>query len=404
MSAAGVHGRDGREDSAGPRQVNPPRAIEVATARRFGRISRACAAFGVALGVWVLLGWILGVPFMRNLLPGFLSVKANSSIAFILLGCSMWILLRQDASRAARNLAVAFALIGLVFGLVTLFESAAGVDLHFDQILFKEPANAPWTASPGRPSVTAALCFVLISLSLLALRMRKTSAVQLLAGAACAIATMSLLTFLLGASRYRAFGDFYTTIPLLATVGFLALSVGLLLARPGEGPMAVFASGGTGGRIAWRIVPTMVVVLIGVATVLTRGEHRGLFTTEYRHNLEIMASLLLLTLLVGFVARRLDFTEGKRRQMEDDLARSEATFRAVFEGSRDGLLAADVQTRRFALANDAICQMLGYTHAEMLALGVENIHPAESLPHVAEQFDRQVRDELDLLPTDIVDM
>ena len=41
---------------------------------------------------------------------------------------------------------------------------------------------------------------------------------------------------------------------------------------------------------------------------------------------------------------------------------------------------ADVETTRFVRANAAICQMLGYTEAELLARLVSDIHPAQNLP------------------------
>jgi PAS domain-containing protein len=40
--------------------------------------------------------------------------------------------------------------------------------------------------------------------------------------------------------------------------------------------------------------------------------------------------------------------------------------------------------------------MLGTTREEILTLGVKDIHPAEHLPHVVEEFERQMRDEIEL--------
>ena len=92
--------------------------------------------------------------------------------------------------------------------------------------------------------------------------------------------------------------------------------------------------------------------------------------------------------------------EVERKQAGEYLAQSEANLRAVFEGARDGILAADAQTKRFVFANEAICRMLGYGYNEMLNLGVEDIHPAEDLLRVQEQIERQVKGEI-LLAADI---
>lgn len=104
---------------------------------------------------------------------------------------------------------------------------------------------------------------------------------------------------------------------------------------------------------------------------------------------------------VGFVWRH-QRTRYYREKYEaaESLRESEANLRAVFESARDGILAADVRTRRFVVANEAICRMLGYGCNEMLNLGVEDIHPAEDLLRVQEQIEQQNEGKI-LLATDI---
>jgi PAS domain S-box-containing protein len=112
--------------------------------------------------------------------------------------------------------------------------------------------------------------------------------------------------------------------------------------------------------------------------------------------------LKLLDELAMDISFAIEFAEKEveRKQAEEELARSEANLRAVFEGARDGILAADVQTRRFVFANEAICRMLGYGCNEMLNLGVEDIHPVEDLLRVQKQIERQIEGEI-LLAADI---
>jgi PAS domain S-box-containing protein len=96
--------------------------------------------------------------------------------------------------------------------------------------------------------------------------------------------------------------------------------------------------------------------------------------------------------IVGALAIFRDETDRKR--MEDALKESEPRFRAIFDGVNDGILVADVETRKFYLGNNAICQMLGYRPEDIKNLGVMDIHPKESLPYVTEQFDRLARHEI----------
>ncbi len=91
-----------------------------------------------------------------------------------------------------------------------------------------------------------------------------------------------------------------------------------------------------------------------------------------------------------------DITE--RRQAEKSLRQSEQTLSALFEGVRDGIVVADAVSRRFLRVNEAICEMTGYTAAELLELGVGEFHPPEAEEYVAAEFARQLAGEIALSP------
>lgn len=95
------------------------------------------------------------------------------------------------------------------------------------------------------------------------------------------------------------------------------------------------------------------------------------------------------TKLIGAVH---DITE--RKQNEEALKEAELKFRSIFDSASDGILLARVSDRRFSIANNKICEMLGYREEELLKLSVSDIHPKESLPYVAGQFEKQLRKEI----------
>ncbi len=90
----------------------------------------------------------------------------------------------------------------------------------------------------------------------------------------------------------------------------------------------------------------------------------------------------------------LDITE--RVRAENALRESEQRFEAIIENAQDGILLADMAGKRFTFGNPRICEMLGYSRAEISGLGVADIHPASDLPNVLEQFARQARKEISL--------
>ncbi len=96
----------------------------------------------------------------------------------------------------------------------------------------------------------------------------------------------------------------------------------------------------------------------------------------------------------GFIEVVEDITE--RKQAEEALKESQERYKALFEGTAEGILVTDIETKRFKYANPAICRMLGYTEEELKRLGVPDIHPKEELQHVISEFEAQVRGEKSL--------
>jgi PAS domain S-box-containing protein len=75
-----------------------------------------------------------------------------------------------------------------------------------------------------------------------------------------------------------------------------------------------------------------------------------------------------------------DITEHRRAEIK--LKESEIRYRVLFEGSSYGILATDVETKRFLDANPSICRMLGYSADELMQLGIPDIHPKEALASI----------------------
>ncbi|MHC4132368.1 MAG: PAS domain S-box protein [Planctomycetota bacterium] len=86
-----------------------------------------------------------------------------------------------------------------------------------------------------------------------------------------------------------------------------------------------------------------------------------------------------------------DITEFK--QAEKTLQLSEERYRTIFNSCAEGILVADIESKKFMIANPAICRMLGYTEQELKKMSVHGIHPKEDLEHVISEFETQAREE-----------
>jgi PAS domain S-box-containing protein len=95
---------------------------------------------------------------------------------------------------------------------------------------------------------------------------------------------------------------------------------------------------------------------------------------------------------IGLLGVYEDITE--RQLAARALEQSELRFRTILESAVDGILVADGQTHQFVTANQAICDMLGYSQAEVYRLGLKDIHPVEAMAFVQKQFQRQLKGEI----------
>jgi PAS domain S-box-containing protein len=86
----------------------------------------------------------------------------------------------------------------------------------------------------------------------------------------------------------------------------------------------------------------------------------------------------------------------ERKQAEEALRDAELKFRTIFDKTSDGILLAENGSRTFYMANNEICEMLGYTQNEIIKIGLSEIHLEKDLPYVIEQFERMAKNEISI--------
>jgi diguanylate cyclase (GGDEF)-like protein/PAS domain S-box-containing protein len=91
-----------------------------------------------------------------------------------------------------------------------------------------------------------------------------------------------------------------------------------------------------------------------------------------------------------------DITEARRNAQA--LSDSETRLRTVLDTNVDGIAMVDVETKQFSYSNRALCDLLGYSSDELLALGVADIHEPEALSGVWVYFERLRRREIRVAP------
>jgi methyl-accepting chemotaxis protein len=293
--------------------------------------SRRAGIAVTAVGVAVLIGWMLNIPLLKSIHPSLVTMKANTALAFLLSGIALLMLQAGPADqrklRIARWCALAVALVGLL----TLSEYILGRDLGIDQLLFREPGGAVGTSTPGRMSPNTALNFLLIGLALRFIdyeSAEKYRPAQYLTLAAVAVALLALLGYAYNVKALYGFAS-YTKMALHTVVAFVVLTLGILGARPAQGFVRTLTSTGMGGDLARRLLPAAIVIPVVVGWLRLQGERAGFYEADFAVSLVAVLDILIFGTLIWWNCRALDRTDAERRQAEEALcqARDELEMR-----------------------------------------------------------------------------
>ena len=300
----------------------------------FKSISTAASMIVLAVGVTVLIGWIFNVTLLKSILPGLVTMKANTAAAFALIGISLWLL--QLSSLPARlpqgeregkwkrRIANVCALFVVLVGMFTLIEYLSGWNLGIDQLLFKEAPGAVQTTFPGRMAANTALNFLITGLALLLLDVetrRGHPPAQYLILIEGALALLALVGYVYGISTLYGGIASLTAMALHTATAFLVVCIGVLCARPERGPMALFTSTDLGGMIARRLFFVAVGFPILLELVISAGVKAGFYDPAFESALYTLLVITVFLFAVLAAARSLDRIDAEHKRAEDAVNR-----------------------------------------------------------------------------------
>src|SRR5579859_1743492 len=204
------------------------------TERKLSQFVSFCSLFSVAVGLVSLAGWALQIEILKAVLPGLVTMKANTAVCFVLIGVSLWWLGAQDRSgaRIASGMAKAAAAIVGIVGLLSFVEFMGGWNFGIDQRLFVDTGGGIGSVRPGLMSPITGLAFVLLGLAVLLLDWstdREVSPAQSLALGAGLISLFVLLDFMVQPHGPHA------GMALPTAIALSLLSVGVICSRPERG-------------------------------------------------------------------------------------------------------------------------------------------------------------------------
>lgn len=233
-------------------------------------VSRVTAAAVVILGFIGFLGWVLNLGILKSLFLGPATMKANTSLGFILAGITVGVFL-TSRKRSGRMASMAAAWVLAALGSLTLVEYLGRTDLGIDQWFFQDLGGSKY---PGRMSPVTALCFLLAGVAILAALRRKFRWSQGLSLLILLLSTVPLAGYVLDVSvLYRVTP--YTSMALHTALSFHLLALSLLFSQSDHGLMRLCFSDSAGGITARRLLPIIPAGILSFGWVFSRAVSKG---------------------------------------------------------------------------------------------------------------------------------
>jgi len=309
------------------RKLNSPKGIL--------RLAQFLALSVVLIGLVVLVGWTFGIESLKTVLPGYVSMKANTAFCFVLEGTALLLGYLSTPSTLKRNGALLLATLAIFISGLTLIEYLSGYSFGLDQLAFREFPLSPWTSRPGRMAPNTAIAFLLFGLALIFLS-RGFNGVRI-----AQILTLASLTLPLIASvGYLFNAQVFTTIfsqthmALHTFVAFYLLGLAILATRPNRGFMAVIFAHTPGGFIARRIIAPSILAPILFGWIIFQGLNLGYYDTGFACSLIVLTNIIVLCAVTARSIAELNRIEKERQRLNEARNLADVRERGAMEASR----------------------------------------------------------------------
>ena len=357
--------------------ADPPSVAFDASSLVIARVAGGLTAF---FATTVLANWLLGIDALQMVMPGVPGMKANASLAYLLLGTSLYLLAGNRPGFWQLVVARGAAVATFALGAATLSQYSFGWRLGIDQLIVAD-RGVVFAPAPGRPSPGSALCFVLLSVSLLALRSPSGVwrwFVQLATLLTLSLALLSLVEYAYDVSALYRFPPFFF-MALQSAATLILISVGILLSRRDFEIMAPLRSPSLGGLIARKLLPA-ILILPMIGWLRLRGEQWGLFDRELGQALSTLVVMVMLIGVVWSCARSLNQLDADRCRAEQSLRESERVYRAIGESIDYGVWLCDAEGRN-TYVSPSFLKLAGITQEQCSDSGWVDV----LAPHNAER-------------------
>jgi PAS domain S-box-containing protein len=289
-------------------------------------------------------GRATNLPLLDRFSELHITMKVITSICFILSATALTFVQKGTKNKSDEFIPKFSGLIIFIAGLLTvfvyLFLFITGKEAGFIHGAFFKT----FLVDENRMSLFTAINFILISIVIFLLAMRRVSASNLAHFIVIPAAIISYLvpvSYILGVEDLHKF--LKMPVALNSGIAFCAVCLAVFFMRPHTWLMKVFNGTFSGSKMARRLVPAVFLLPLVIGWLRIYGEHAGIFNSEIG---VMLVALTYTTCFLGFIwftARAVNRQDLRRWKYEKELAASESNLKAILDATKESVYMFDRQ-------------------------------------------------------------
>ncbi len=360
----------------------------------------------IVVGAFVIISWVFRLPSLETFLPQYVSMRFNTALCFLFTGAAL--LITQNTGK--KNLGPLFILLSALtafIGTLSLSQNVFHYNAGIDQLFLTDYlALAEKYRFPGRMAANVSFCFCLTGLALLGM-VFKNRWVNLLSQYAFHLVTtvslVAILGYLYGITLFYNL-SFVGSMAVHTAALLFCISITATLLQPQIGITSLFTGYLVGNKMARRLFVMTVLMVIVFGELRVLSQHYHLLSPDLGIPMMVVCFLGTSLLITWYTARWLNQIDRERYEAEEEITamneeleervqerttdlldllekfrESESKFRVAFEHSGIGMALVSLKGE-WLKVNDRLCDLLGYSEEELLAMTFMDITYPDDLP------------------------
>ncbi|MBG0859968.1 MAG: PAS domain S-box protein [Bacteroidales bacterium] len=271
-----------------------------------------------------LTGWITGITWLKSAGPFWEPMKIISAICFLIASLSLIIIVtKQPASKIRKTVPPVAGLFLIAVGLLSLIMWIHVLTAGHETSVVNLPVMDLFLAPGARMSLFTAINFTLTGLILILINQGNNIAsniAHILSFPAAIIGYMVPVSYLLSINYFTQFLN--VPVALNSGIAFCALYISVFFMRPSTWLMSVYTSKNSGGIMARRLLPWVLLLPILIGWFRIYGEHNDWFVSEIGVMLVALTYTTCFVLLVWFSARAVNRIDIKKHMADEALKKT----------------------------------------------------------------------------------